>query len=74
MPKKGQKKAEVRVFLDGVHLKVIDDLMGVYGNTRSEVIRGVIQDWLSSNIAKRDSLLQFKKEAEKEGYAEGGGE
>lgn len=73
MPKKGQKKAEVRVFLDGVHLKVIDDLMGVYGNTRSEVIRSVIQDWLSTNITKRESLLKFRKEAEKEGYTEKGG-
>jgi len=66
--KSAPKKAEVRVFLDGVHLKLIDDLMPVFGNTRSEVIRTLIQDWLSNNIEKRKELMALGKEAKKEGY------
>ncbi len=68
MPKKSQKKAEVRVFLGGVQLKVVDDLIGVYGNTRSEVIRNMIQSWLDNNIEKREELLQLGEEAKEEGY------
>ncbi len=68
MPKKSQKKAEVRVFLGGVQLKVVDDLIGVYGNTRSEVIRNMIQSWLDNNIEKREELLKLGKEADEEGY------
>lgn len=69
MPRKrAQKKAEVRVFLDGVHLKLIDDLIGVYGNTRSEVIRTLIQDWLSANIRKLKELRELGKEAKRGGY------
>jgi len=66
--KSAPKKAEVRVFLDGVHLKLIDDLMPVFGNTRSEVIRTLIQDWLSNNIERRKELMALGKEAKKEGY------
>ena len=68
MPKKSQKKAEVRVFLGGAQLKVVDDLIGVYGNTRSEVIRNMIQSWLDNNIDKREQLLRLGEEAEEEGY------
>lgn len=68
MPEKSQRKAEVRVFLGGVQLKLVDDLIGVYGNTRSEVIRNLIQSWLDDNIEKREELLQIGKEAEEEGY------
>ncbi|MBS3815678.1 MAG: hypothetical protein KGY45_03850 [Hadesarchaea archaeon] len=68
MSRKSQKKAEVRVFLGGVQLKLVDDLIGVFGNTRSEVIRNLIQDWLSENIEKRDALLKIGEEAENEGY------
>lgn len=68
MPEKSQKKAEVRVFLGGVQLKIVDDLIGVYGNTRSEVIRNLIQSWLDDNIEKRQELLNLAEEAEEEGY------
>lgn len=68
MPEKNQKKAEVRVFLGGVQLKLVDDLIGIYGNTRSEVIRNLIQSWLDDNIEKREELLRIGEEAEKEGY------
>ncbi len=68
MPEKNQKKTEVRVFLEGVQLKVVDDLIGIYGNTRSEVIRNIIQFWLNDNIDKRKEILEVGREAEEEGY------
>jgi hypothetical protein len=68
--KPAQKKAEVRVFLDGVHLKLVDDLMPAFGNTRSEVIRTLVQVWLSDNIEKRKDLLKLGEEAREEGYVE----
>lgn len=64
-----QKKAEVRVFLDGVHLKVIDDMIGAgYGNTRSEVVRTMIHDWVRDNIEKKREFQKLRAEAAKEGY------
>ena len=74
MPEKSQKKAEVRVFLGGVQLKLVDDLIGVYGNTRSEVIRNIIQSWMNDNIEKRDELLRLAEEAEEQGYTSIGDE
>ena len=70
MPKKNQTKEEVRVFLEGVQLKVVDDLKGVYGSTRSGVIRKIIHDWIDDNgVEKFDkNLLELGKEAEEEGY------
>lgn len=68
MPEKSQKKAEVRVFLGGVQLKTVDDLIGIYGNTRSEVIRNIIQFWLNDNVDRREEILRLGKEAEEEGY------
>lgn len=68
MPKKNQKKAEVRVFLGGVQLKLVDDLKGTYGNTRSEVVRNLIQSWIDNNVEKLDNLLQLAEEAEQQGY------
>lgn len=63
-----QKKAEVRVFLDGVHLKIIDDLIPSHGNTRSEVIRTIIHSWLSANVDKIKEWQRLQEEAAKEGY------
>lgn len=71
MPEKSQKKAEVRVFLGGVKLKLIDELLGTYGNTRSEVIRALIQSWMDNNIEKLGKdLIQIREEARNEGYIE----
>lgn len=55
-----QKKAEVRVFLDGFDLMLIDDLIGVHGNTRSEVIRFLLHDWLTANIEKIKEFQRYK--------------
>lgn len=63
-----QKKAEVRVFIDGVHLKIIDDLIPSHGTTRSEVIRTLIHEWLSSNVDKIKEWQRLKKEAAAKGY------
>jgi len=63
-----QKKAEVRVFLDGVHLKIIDDLVPSHGNTRSEVIRTLIHEWLSANVDKIKEWQRLREEAAAKGY------
>ena len=63
-----QKKAEVRVFLDGVHLKIIDDLVPSHGNTRSEVIRTLVHEWLSANVEKIKDWQRLRAEASAKGY------
>lgn len=64
-----QKKAELRVFVDGVTLKVIDDLIGTtYGNTRSEIVRTVIHDWITANIEKMKEWQRHRDEARAKGY------
>lgn len=63
-----QKKAEVRVFLDGVHLKIIDDLIPSHGTTRSEVIRTLIHEWLSANVEKLKEWQRLREEASRSGY------
>ncbi|KUO42985.1 MAG: hypothetical protein APU95_02540 [Hadesarchaea archaeon YNP_N21] len=63
-----QKKAEVRVFLDGVHLKIIDDLIPSHGTTRSEVIRTLIHEWLSANVDKVKEWQRLREEALRSGY------
>jgi hypothetical protein len=57
-----QKKAEVRVFVDGIYLKVIDDLIGTgYGGNRSEVVRKMIHDWVMTNIGGFQGLMKYSK-------------
>jgi Arc/MetJ-type ribon-helix-helix transcriptional regulator len=63
-----QKKAELRVFVDGIHLKVIDDLIGIYGNTRSEVVRTLIHEWLTANVEKMKEWQRLRGEAAAKGY------
>jgi len=51
--KKGERKEEVRVFLEKVILGKIDELIdeGVYGN-RSEAIRAIVDDWYKEVIRR----------------------
>ncbi len=57
-----QKKAEVRVFVDGIYLKVIDDLIGTgYGSNRSEVVRKMIHDWVMTNIGGFQGLMKYSR-------------
>lgn len=57
-----QKKAEVRVFVDGIYLKVIDDLISTgYGSNRSEVVRKMIHDWVMTNIGGFQGLKKYSK-------------
>jgi Arc/MetJ-type ribon-helix-helix transcriptional regulator len=57
-----QKKAEVRVFVDGLYIKVIDDLIGTgYGTNRSEVVRKMIHDWVMTNIGGFHGLMKYSK-------------
>jgi predicted DsbA family dithiol-disulfide isomerase len=63
-----QKKAEIRVFVDGVPLKIIDDLIGIKGNTRSEVVRTILQEWFNANIEKMKEWKKLRDEAAAKGY------
>jgi hypothetical protein len=63
-----QKKAEIRVFVDGVPLKIVDDLIGVKGNTRSEVVRTILQEWFNANIEKMKEWKKQRDEAVARGY------
>lgn len=57
-----QKKAEVRVFVDGLYLRIIDDLIGTgYGGNRSEVVRKMIHDWVMTNIGGFEGLKKYSK-------------
>lgn len=46
MPKTNKTKGRVMVGLDDVHLQLIDELQPFFGNSRPEVIRNLIIDWL----------------------------
>ncbi len=56
-----EKKGEVRVFVDGLYLKVIDDLISTgYGTNRSEVVRKMVHDWVMHQLGFK-GLMDFKK-------------
>jgi hypothetical protein len=56
-----EKKGEVRVFVDGLYLKVIDDLISAgYGTNRSEVVRKMVHDWVIRELGFK-GLMEFKK-------------
>lgn len=56
-----EKKGEVRVFVDGLYLKVIDDLISAgYGTNRSEVVRKMVHDWVIRELGFK-GLIEFKK-------------
>jgi len=56
-----EKKAEVRVFLDGAYIKIIDDLLGTgYGTNRSEVIRTIVHDWVVEKLGV-EKMIKYKK-------------
>ena len=42
--------------------------MPAYGNTRSEVVRTLVQDWIGSNVQKRKDLKELAADAKREGY------
>ena len=57
-----EKKAEVRVFVDGLYLRVIDDLIGTgYGTNRSEVVRKMIHDWVMRELGFKGLMERKKK-------------
>ncbi|MFN4133718.1 MAG: hypothetical protein ACK4GQ_05065 [Candidatus Hadarchaeales archaeon] len=55
-----EKKAEVRVFVDGLYLKVIDDLIasGIATN-RSEAIRTMVHDWVMNYLPRVEDLKKY---------------
>jgi len=57
-----EKKGEVRVFLDGLYLRIIDDLITAgYGTNRSEVVRKMVHDWVMANIGGFHGLMKYSK-------------
>ena len=57
-----EKKGEVRVFVDGLYLKIIDDLIRTgYGTNRSEVIRKMVHDWTMTYLEKVKGLKEYVK-------------
>ena len=53
------RKDQLTVRLDSVHLKLIDDFIPFYGNSRPEVIRTIVIDWLQHSLG--DEGLRKKK-------------
>ncbi|MDI6884636.1 MAG: hypothetical protein QMD00_05895 [Hadesarchaea archaeon] len=57
-----EKKGEVRVFVDGLYLKVIDDLISTgYGTNRSEVVRKMVHDWVMRELGFKGLMERKKK-------------
>ncbi|MEM2874674.1 MAG: hypothetical protein QW567_01425 [Candidatus Hadarchaeales archaeon] len=56
-----EKKEEIRVFVDGIYLRIIDDLISAgYGTNRSEVVRKMVHDWVMREVGFK-GLLEYKK-------------
>ncbi|MEM2282321.1 MAG: hypothetical protein QXH26_02070 [Candidatus Hadarchaeales archaeon] len=63
-----ERKAEVRVFVEGTYLMIIDDLIGVLGNTRSEVVRSILMQWVAEHPERVKEFLSLKEASQKRGY------
>ncbi len=61
-------KEKITSYLDGYYLMIIDDLIGRWGNNRSEVVRKIIERWIDDNAEFIKSLIKEKKEALERGY------
>jgi hypothetical protein len=54
-----EKKAEVRVFVDGLYLQVIDELIRLgMGANRSEIVRLMIHDWVMRELGGYKGLVE----------------
>ncbi len=62
------KKEEIRVFVEGPILMMVDSLIGVLGNTRSEVVRSILQNYLMNNPENVERLEKIKERAKQTGY------
>jgi len=52
-------KDQLTIRLDPIHLKLLDDWLPFYGNSRPEVVRFIVIDWLRSKYG--DDGLRKKK-------------
>ncbi len=60
--------------MEGLYLMILDDLIGVLGNTRSEVVRSIVQQWVIEHperVGYQKDLLSLKEAARKRGYLTG---
>ncbi len=56
-----EKKAEVRVFVDGLYLKIIDELIeSGYATNRSEAVRKMVHDLVVREYGFK-GLTEFRK-------------
>ena len=62
------RKEKVQTFLEGYYLMIVDDLIGAFGYSRSEVIREIVKRWIDSNPDKIKAAIERKKEAQERGY------
>ncbi len=57
-----EKKGEVRVFVDGLYLNIIDDLIQTgYATNRSEVVRKMVSDWTLTYLPQVKGLKEYSK-------------
>ncbi len=61
-------KEKITSYLDGYYLMIIDDLIGRWGNNRSEVVRKIIERWIDDNSEFIRNLINEKEKAYKRGY------
>lgn len=51
------KKTEVRGFFDPMIIEKIDADLGKLGNSRSEVVRGIVGDYYKGNLVRASELV-----------------
>lgn len=47
---KTTKKDHVSIYLDRVHLELLDDLMPFFGSNKAEIVRYIVVDWISRTL------------------------
>ncbi len=53
------QKDQLTIRLDTIHLRLLDDLQPFYGNSRPEVVRAIVIDWLKSQLG--NEVLRKKR-------------
>lgn len=56
MSKKGtkaQKKEKIPITFNGDQLKLVEEYMGILGNTKAEIIRNIVINWLLEKGGKK---------------------
>lgn len=51
--KRSQKKEKIPITFNSEQLKLIEDYMGILGNTKAEIIRNIVINWLLDKGRKK---------------------